>query len=158
VVDTRILGKGQLPLLRIARREGVAMAALGPTPMGLDESDIGDLERLDDKRLIEKIRGLLGLEACREAGDDPADASQHPPAAATDSAPEDFQGQDPQPPATRSETPGHDDAPAPPEREELSDEDLPDALCRELEDDAPDLSPSRVLSPEELAALLEDRS
>jgi hypothetical protein len=156
ILDTRLLGPGQMPLLRIARRENVAMVGLGPAPMGLGEKDIGDVARLDRAELIARLRSLLEFDPPGDESSRDAAETSKPPARSA--APHEQASQPPPQAQDQSQAQGPENAPVQPQNEQLSDEDLPEALCREIENPSQEISPSKVLSPEELAALLEDRS
>lgn len=146
VVDFRMLGRGQLPLLAIARREGVEILAVGPEPMGVERKYLADIPRLDTAGLIEKVREVLGI------APEPAQSQQSTDPAGQKLRDDEEDGSGPDAP---EQAPPVEDLP---ENRDLSDGDLPDALCEEMQQqDEPDL-PRSFLTAEELAALLEKRN
>jgi hypothetical protein len=146
VVDFRMLGRGQLPLLAIARREGVEILAVGPEPMGVEKKYLADIPRLDMDGLIERIREVLDLAPEAPQGQEvaaPADQEER-------DREEDESGAD-----ATEQVPQAEDLP---DNASLSDADLPDALCDELQRWDTSESPRSFLTAEELAALLEKRN
>jgi hypothetical protein len=160
VLDLRVLGRRELPLLDIARRERVEILALGRVPLGLAEEDLEGVELVSAEELVRRLRGPdepadapppeeTGQTARGGAADDAEPARPEP----EPDAPDEASGPEAEAPAPAA-TDGRDrTGPA-----ELSDEDLPDELIREMEEDIDNGPPHSVLTPEELAALLEDRS
>jgi hypothetical protein len=157
VLDLRMLGRRELPLLEIARRERVEILALGPVPLGISDSDLEGVELVSAEELVRRLRGP-------DAPADEAPGDEAAPSPADDEA--EWEWSEPGAEPADDRTQPEDATKAPPAAEsraenepvELSDEDLPDELVREMEEDMDNRPPHSVLTPEELAALLEDRS
>jgi hypothetical protein len=144
VIDLRLMGPGHLRLLQIARERGVEMLAMGGIPSGLTAEDLSGvrlLARADLKAAMEKL--LQDRQGRYEAAPPPETKqaapvpAARPPSVAPPAAPA---GSRP----AQAGAEGTKPAPSPAPRPEP-----PSAPPAE--------GPRSILSPEELAALLEEQ-
>ncbi|MFW6132803.1 MAG: hypothetical protein ACOC8F_02825 [Planctomycetota bacterium] len=138
VVDLPLIGRRHLPLMHLARRMGVELYGVGELPVGPSAEDLAGMRLTSLGELPRELARRTGAPVC--AGTPSGEGSYEP-----EPAPPAEGIYDPEPPAGPPAT----GAPACPETTEATEP-----------PEAPDKPPSEardLLTPEELAALLEDR-
>ena len=169
VIDLRLMGLRTLPLLDVARREGIEMVATGPLPMGLAAEQLSGVRLVGREDLAEALRKLAPPRP-RPQPKPPAEPKSRPVSAASEPASEPagplameapilFGGFDPHeagPSAAPWAEDGDERRPA--GAEICDDADLPDRLQQSGggTEDAASVRPESLLTAEELAALLGD--